>query len=74
MVRVDGDAGNRAHLNALGLVEMSDTFSAFARVYFIDFRSQINSLVRTLGLAYIAVDAFIGDDQSHGLPSPPCSE
>ena len=60
-LRVDGNAGYRAHLHALGLIKMAYAFSAFVRVDFINFFAQINCLVRALGLAHVAVDAFVGN-------------
>ena len=65
MLRVDGDAGHRADLNALGLVKMADAFGAFGRIDLIDLWAQVNRLVGALGLTDIAVDAFIGDHQRH---------
>jgi hypothetical protein len=67
-LRVDGNTSHRAHLDALGFVKMADTFSAFMGVDLIDLRAQINGLIRTLRLTHIAIDALVGDDQSHGLP------
>jgi len=48
---------------------MTHAFGAFIRVDLIDFLAQINGLVRALRLAHIAVDALVGDDQSHDLAS-----
>jgi hypothetical protein len=50
----------------LGLVKVPDALGAFARVDFVNFFAQINRLIGALGLAHIAVDAFVGDHQSHG--------
>ncbi len=48
---------------------MTHAFGAFFRVDLVDFPAQVNGLVRALGLAHIAVDALVGDDQSHDLAS-----
>jgi hypothetical protein len=69
MLRVDGNAGHWANLYTLGLVKMAYALGAFGRVNFVNFLAQINGLVRALGLAHIAVDAFVGDHQCHGLGS-----
>ena len=61
MLWVNGDAGHGAHLHALRLVKMAYAFGAFVRVNLVDFFAQINRLVGALGLAHIAVDAFVGD-------------
>ena len=61
MCRVDWNAVHRAHLYTLGLVKVTDALGAFVRVDLVDFRPQENRLVRTLRLAHIAVDAFVGD-------------
>ena len=67
-------ASNRTHLYALGCVKVTDAFGAFSRVDFVYFCAQVDRLIRALGLAHIAINAFVGDDQSHGLPSPQYSE
>jgi hypothetical protein len=66
MLRVNRNAGHGADLHALGLVKVADTLGALARIDFVDLSPQINGLVRALGLTHIAVDAFVGDHQSHG--------
>jgi hypothetical protein len=48
---------------------MAHAFGAFRWVNFVNFFAQINRLIRALGLAHIAVDAFIGDHQCHGASS-----
>jgi hypothetical protein len=69
VLRVDGNTGHGAHLNALRLVKMTDALRAFGRVDLIDLFAQINRLVRALGLTHITVDALIGDHQCHVLDS-----
>ncbi len=69
MLRIDRDAGHGADLHALRLVKMPHAFGAFARVDFVNFFAQINRLIGALGLAHIAVDAFVGDHQSHAKDS-----
>jgi len=60
--RVFGNTFNRAHHHALRLVEMPHALSAFAGVYLINFFTHADCTVRALGLAHVAIDAFIGDD------------
>src|SRR5574343_546439 len=64
-LRVDRDAGHRAHLNALRLVKIAYALGAFVRVDLVNLRPKGDRLVRALGLAHIAVDAFVSDHQSH---------
>lgn len=58
-------AVNRAYFYALRCFEVSDTFGAQVRIYFINFHTRINCIVRTLGFAHVAIDAFVGDHQCH---------
>jgi hypothetical protein len=62
---VDWDASHRAHLNALGFVKMTHAFRAFVRIDLVDLAAHVNGLVGALGFAHIAIDALIGDHQSH---------
>jgi hypothetical protein len=48
---------------------MADALGALVRVDLVNFRTQKNGLIRALGLADITIDALVGDDQGHGLPS-----
>jgi hypothetical protein len=52
-------------LHALRFVKVPHAFGAFVRVDLVDFGPQKYGLIGTLGLADIAVDAFIGDHQRH---------
>jgi hypothetical protein len=61
----DGDTGHRAHLNTLGLIKMTNAFGALVGVDFIDFRPEVDRLIGTLRFTHIAIDAFVGDQQSH---------
>ena len=65
-VGVYGNTGYRTYLDTLGLVKMADAFGAFAGVDFVDFRPQKYCFIGALGLAHIAVDAFVRNDQRHG--------
>jgi hypothetical protein len=65
MLGVQGDASHRAYLNALWLVVVADALGALVRVDFINADTHVNGVVRTFGLAHIAVDALVGDHQSH---------
>jgi hypothetical protein len=62
MSRVFGDAVYRADLDALRFVIVTDALGAFSGIDFIDFCALRNRLVRTLGLADVAIDALVGDD------------
>ena len=64
--RIDRNARHGADLHALRFVEMADAFSAFFGVDLIDLLAQINRFVRAFGLAHVAVDALVGDQQGHG--------
>ena len=65
VLRVDRDAGHRTDLHALRLVKMPDAFGAFVRVDLVDLRAHVDGIVRALGLAHVAIDAFVGDQQCH---------
>ena len=74
MLRVDRYAGHRANLHALRLIEVAYAFCAFVRVNLVDVGAHVNSLVGAFGLAHVAVDAFVGDQQGHGVTClSPCS-
>lgn len=62
---VDLYAFNRAHHYALRLIEVTDAFGALRWVDFVYVLAHVNGLVRALGLAHIAIDAFVGDVQCH---------
>ena len=62
---VDRNASHGAHLNTLRLVKMPNAFRAFAGVNFINFWPKVNSLIGALRFAHIAIDAFVGNQQSH---------
>ena len=64
-LRVDRDTGHRADLYALRFVEVANAFGAFAGVNLVDVFAHVNGLVRAFGLAHVAVDAFVGDEQRH---------
>lgn len=64
--RVFGNAFHRANNHTLGFVEVPYAFSALVGVNFINFFTHVNCAVRTLWLANVTIDAFIGDDQCHG--------
>ncbi len=64
------DAGHGADLYALRLIKMPHAFGTFARVNFINFCTQINSLVGAFGFADIAINAFIGNHQGHAYIIP----
>jgi hypothetical protein len=66
MLRMDRNAGHWTHLHALRLVKVADAFGAFRGIDLVNLRTQVNGLIRALGLAHIAIDAFVGNHQSHG--------
>ena len=63
---IDRYAGYRANLHALRLVKVAHAFGAFVGINFIDFRAEKNRLVRAFGLAHIAIDAFVSNQERHG--------
>ena len=62
---VDGNTSYRAHLHALRFVKMANALCAFVWVNLIDLFAHVDGLVRALGFAHIAIDALVGDQQSH---------
>lgn len=67
MLGVDRNALNWANLDALGFAEVPHALGAFVGVDHIDGLAHRDGLVGTLGLAHIAVDAFFGDFEGHGV-------
>jgi hypothetical protein len=66
-IRVVRDAVDRANLLALRFIVVADAFSALVRIDFVNFIALRDGIVRAFGFAYIAVDAVVGDHQSHGF-------
>jgi len=64
---VQRDTVDRAHLLALRLVEMTDALGAFVGVDLIDLFALVDGAVGALRFADVAVDAFVGNHQSHGF-------
>jgi hypothetical protein len=62
MIGILGDTVHRTDLYALGSLIVSHTLGAQVGIDLIDLVTLGNRAVRALGLTYIAVDAFIGDD------------
>jgi hypothetical protein len=58
---VQRNAVNGAHLFTLRHVKMPHAFGAFVWINFVDFFTHVNSVVRALGLANVAIDTFVGD-------------
>lgn len=56
-----GDAIHRAHLLALRLIVVADAFGAKIGVDDVNLLALGDGAVRALGLAYVAIDAFIGN-------------
>jgi hypothetical protein len=67
MVGVNGNAAHRADLDTLRLVEMPHALGALGRIDLVDLLAHVDRLVRAFGFADIAVDALVGDHQSHGV-------
>ena len=65
--RMLGNAIYGTYFDALGLVEMTDTFGTTIRIDLIIQFTLIDCVIRAFGLADIAVDAFVGNDQCHEL-------
>ena len=61
----DRNTGYRAHLHTLGFIKMANAFCALVGIDFIDFRPEVDRLIGTLRFTHIAIDAFVGDQQSH---------
>jgi hypothetical protein len=59
--RIEGNAVDRAHLLALGFVEMADAFGALVGVDLVNLGAHGNGVVRALGLAHVAIDAVVGN-------------
>jgi len=70
--RVLGNTFNGADNHALGFVEMTDAFSAFIRVNFIDFLAHVNGSVRTLRFANVTINTLVGDNQRHAISAVVC--
>ena len=49
---------------------MADTFGPFLWLNQVDFVSHANRIIWAFGLADIAIDAFVSDEQSHDGPPP----
>ena len=64
--RINWNARYRADLHALRFIKMADAFGAFFGVNLVDFFAEVNRFVRAFGLAHVAVDALVGDQQGHG--------
>jgi hypothetical protein len=58
---VFGDAIDRADLDALRFVVVSDAFGAFVGVDDVNLFSLGDSLIRALGFANVTVDALVGN-------------
>ena len=65
MVGVQRDAVHGADLAALRFVKVAHAFGAFVGVDFVDLRAGRDGAVGAFGLAYVAVDAFVRDEEGH---------
>ena len=63
--RVGNDAFDRTHFDALRLIKMTHAFGAKFWIDFVKLDALIDGIVRTFRLADVAVDALIGNQQSH---------
>ena len=49
---------------------MAYAFSTLVGIDLIDFRPKKDRVIRALGFTHIAIDALVGNDQSHGANYP----
>lgn len=61
VLRIDWNTRNRANLHTLRLIKMANAFGALGRVDLVNFWPHKNSLIGAFGLAYITIDALIGN-------------
>jgi len=66
---VERNAVDRADLLTLRRVEMADALGAAVGIDDVDLRPLRDRAVRAFGLADVAVDALVGDDQGHARAS-----
>ena len=67
VVGIQRDAVYRAYVNTLGCLIVTHALGTEIGVNFIDFFALRNGAIGAFGLAYIAIDAFVGDHQGHDL-------
>lgn len=65
MIRIIGNAVDRAHRLALRNIKVPHAFGATLWIDFIDHWPFVNGFIRADGLADIAIDALVGDFQCH---------
>ena len=65
MLRVDKNAFNRAHLDALRHLKVPDAFGTQLGRDVIKLGTRVNRAVWAYGLANIAVHALVGDEKGH---------
>jgi hypothetical protein len=58
---IEWNATDRTDLLALGLVEMADALGALVGIDLVDLGAHVNGVIWALGLANVAVDAFVGN-------------
>ena len=68
MPRIERNTVDRTDDLALRFVEMTDALSAPRRIDFVDFLARRDRIVRTFGLADVAINASVRDQQSHRAP------
>jgi len=69
MVRVFGDTIHRTDLDTLGDIKMAHAFRAKVGVNDIDLLPLGDGTIGALRFTYIAVDAFVSNNQSHTAKS-----
>jgi hypothetical protein len=67
MLGILGNAIDRANFYALRRIIVANALGALGRVNHVDLVALRNGTVRALRLANVAVDAFITDNQRHGV-------
>ena len=60
VIRIEDNALHRADYGALGLIKVTDTLSAQARLDLVDLLAHGNRSVWALGLTNVAINALIG--------------
>jgi hypothetical protein len=65
VIRVEGDAVDGTDFLTLRLAVVSHALGAFAGVDLVNLLALRNCAIGALRFAYIAIDAFVGNHQSH---------
>ena len=63
MIVIQRNTRDGANDLALRFVKMPDAFGAFVGVNHVNVWPHADGLIRAFRLAYVAIDAFVGDDE-----------